>query len=377
MFISNDGRSSHFSERAYGVLWGNIFLGSMVAYYIQPDIIWIISAAVSFLIFSISSKFSWQATFFITILLSLFEQSIFFIGFYASTFILSIILSRGYSLKVLKGLIRHSCFYKKYLSIKYFNLTNHYKSFFGTFRTSGLRKKLMLFLTNSIFKFISDNPLNLAILFLILAQGEWGIFHSWALTGIVLLFIIALEPLKFLGEPERYLEFSIIPTFVILSTSPLPYPISVIIITTIAMLYLLHCVLFIRNYKNKHLTSHDMEDLLYFFTNKEAHKTILTIPLRLSFFLGYFTKNYKFVTLLSNIGTKKLQENYKNLIPDYYPFPGGNLSSYIKQYKINYIVTDKERIKTFETSIDNKYYTLNNYKIVHENNSYVVYEVSK
>lgn len=375
LLIANEGRSSHFSERAYGVLWGNLFLGSMISYYLSSDMLWAASALFSFVVFSISSKFTWQATFFITTLLSIFEQTSFFIIFYFIAFTISVIISRGYSYKVLIGLIRHSIFYKEHLSSKCFGLANHYKNFFKIFGRSNLRQKLMIFLTNSIFKLISDNPLNIAIIFLIFTQGEWSIFHSWSLAGMALVLLISLEPLKFLGEPERYLEFSIIPVFVMLSNNNIPTIITIITMLALISLYLLHWFLFIRSYKKPMRSNADMQNLLSFFI-KKTNKTILTIPLRLSFFLGYFTEQHKFVTLFSNIGKNEERKNYKDLIPDYYPFPGKNLNQYISKYKIDYIIHDKKRVEMLHAHMNEQYYSFNNYTIAHENESYIVYEVS-
>jgi len=374
LFIANEGRSSHFSERAYGVLWGNIFLGSMVAYYISPDIIWFVISLISFFIFSVSSKFSWQATFFTTLLLSIFEQSFFFISLYLISFATSFLFSKGYSYAVLKGLIRHSIFYKEHLSKKCFGMANHYKNFFSIIGRTSMRQKTMLLMTNSVAKIISDNPLNIAIIFFIITQNEWSVFYSWSLAGMVLLLLISLEPLKFLGEPERYLEYSIIPVFVILSENTLPYFISSIIIIGLVSFYLLQCYLFIKSYRKKNAPTDDMQGLLDFFSSIQ-NQTILALPLRTSFFLGYFTDTNKFVTLFSNVGKGELRQNYKELIPDFYPYPGKNLGEYISKYAINYIVAEKKRIQLLENHLKEQYYTFDRYTIAYESDSYTVYKV--
>lgn len=376
LLISNEGRSSHFSERAYGVFWGNVFLGSMIGFYLYGDLVWLFFTVASFFVFSVSSKFAWQATFFITLLLSAFEQTWFFVAVYFLCFSAASLFSRGYSYKVLKGTIRHSFFYKTYLSQRYFGLPNHYHKFFSAFGRTGIRHKIMLVMTNSVFKLFSDNPLNLAILFLILSGAEWSVFYSWAMTGMVLLLLISLETFKFLGEPERYLEFSFIPVFVILSLADIPYFIVAMVVIGVFSIYLLHLYLFISAYRQKQNATPDMIDIIGFF-EETYDKTLLTIPLRLSFLMGYFSDTNRFVTYFSNIAPGKLGKEYRELIPDLYPYPGRNLDRYIKKYDIDYIVLDKGRINLLNDHHKETYYSFDAYELIYENDSYIVYKVQR
>lgn len=376
LFIANEGRSSHFSERAYGVLWGNVFLGAMIGYYVSGALFWIPVALVGFLIFSVSSKFAWQGTFFMTLLLSAFEQSLFFIGFYLIAFTISVLVTKGYSYRVLKGLIRHSTFYKTYLSKRYFGLPNHYRIFQRLFLQGGLRNKIVLTMNSAVCKVISDNPLNLAVLFLLFAGGAGDVFMSAALAGIVLVLLIALEPLKFLGEPERYLEFSALPVFVVLSQGGIPLSVVLAVFVAIGGFYALHWYFFARVYRNQHVSSRDLKDLLAFF-EKHDGGIVLTLPMRLSFFLGYCTTSYKFVTLFSNIAPGEDGAAYKSLIPDYYPYPGRDLLGYAERYNIDYIVQDKARTKLLDAHMKASYYSFTPFTLVYENERYTVYTVSK
>ena len=374
MFIANEGRSSNFSERAFGVLWGNVFLGAMIGYYASGELYWLPVALVGFFIFSVSSKFSWQGTFFITFLLSVFEQSLFFIGFYLMSFVVSIFLSWGYSYKVLRGLIRHSIFYKTYLSKRYFGLSNHYRTFLVFLTQGGLRTKIMLSMTSSVCRSISDNPLNLALLFLLFTGAERDVFMSAALAGMILVPIIAHESLKFLGEPERYLEFSFLFVYLTLSHITVPLPVILGVFGIIGGYYIFHWYFFGLSHPKYRDKSMDMRTLLGFFEERDGG-TILTLPLRLSFFLGYCTTSYKFVTLLVNIAPGDKGAAYKALVPDYYPYPGSNLQHYVASYAIDYIVQDKARIKSLDTYLEEPYYSPIPFTLVFENESYAVYSV--
>jgi hypothetical protein len=372
LFIANEGRSSHFSERAYGVFWGNVFLGAMIGYHVSGELFWIPLALAGFFIFSVSSKFAWQGTFFITLLLCVLEQSLFFVGFYLSAFTLSVLLSRGYSYRVLKGLLRHSIFYKTYLSKRYFGLPKHYRVFLGLFKRGGLRDRVVLSMNSSVCKVISDNPLNLAVLFLLCVQDTGDVFMSASLAGIALVLLISLEPLKFLGEPERYLEFSALPVFVLLSQKAIPLPIVLAVFVATGGFYALHCYFFSRAYAKQQHSSRDLKDLLAFFEGGDGG-TVLTLPMRLSFFLGYCTASYKFVTLFSNIAPGEEGAAYKALIPDYYPYPGQDLMGYVAHYTIDYIVQDKDRTQLLDAHVKASYYSFMPFKLVYENESYAVY----
>lgn len=372
ILISNNGRSSHFSERAFGVLCGSAYLiATLVIFQAFSYSIALLSLLV-FVVFSVSSKFAWQATFFISVVLTILLVDYFFVGWFLVCAVMSFVVTKGYSLRVLKGCVRHSIFYKNYLSKKYFGLPKHYFELLKLFGKSSLKRKAVILLNNSVLRVITDNPLNAVILLLLFLGGGDNVFFMASLAAIIVALFICTEPLKFLGEPERYLEFVLVPSLIVSAQSDISdFYFALILLLTLAIFLAQFFVLMVGANKKKSAQSEHMKQVVSFIESESS--AFLTIPLRLSFFLGYFNRKSKFVTYFSNIAPGELGDKYKELIPDYYPFPGRDLSHYVADYQVKFIVVDVNKLKGFESTLGFSYYDFSNFDLVFENPSYLVF----
>lgn len=378
IFFGNQGRSQHFTERAYGVLWGNIYLlctiGFVESFYVDNNWFLLLIANFAFLIFSVSSKFAWQGSFFISLILSLISLRPIYIFVYLASTFLSFIITKGYSLEVLKGLIRFSFFYKTYLGPRSVDVKEgHYSKLF---KWKGIREFCILLFIASPLRVITDNPLNLIILFIFL-PNSFDIWMKWSLVGVFLTLIISLKSFSFLGEPERYLEFSIIPVFITLSKSQFldipPIIITLTILSTLAVLSF-HLKLCIQKKDRKKRLQESMLSLKNYF-RRVNNSNIITIPFRLSFFLGYNNQNKnKFITLLSNIGLGELKEEYCWLMKDRYPFVRSELDEVAIKYDLDYFVVHKDSVNSMNKEFGN-YYNIENFSIVYENPDYAVLKI--
>ena len=102
----------------------------------------------------------------------------------------------------------------------------------------------------------------------------------------------------------------------------------------------------------------------------------LTIPCRLSFFLGYENRSNKYVTLFANIGKGKKGQEYRWLIKDLYPFPRSDLNAVIEKFALNYIVVERAAVEQLNNRYDCHYYNFENYFIAYENSHYIIYSVT-
>lgn len=372
MFYGNNGRAHHLSERAYGGLMGNIYLLCVAGYWVTLDAYWLVLAMLPFFIFSVSSKFTWQGTFFVTLGLCVALKTPFFLLIYAVYAAASVVLSKGYSWTVLKGLIRHSYFYQSYLSPRVFELRDNYLEILTLFKKTP-KAMVRTGFTNSPLRVVTDNPLNIVFLALILSAGEVDFWAAWGLVGVVLTWLISIKPLKFLGEPERYLEFTFVPVLLTLSHYSLS-DINTLVLLGAAVValstFLFHYVIFVYSTKVSKDKQMDMIELRE-FTNKLSGKLILSIPFRLSFFLGYENDDNKFLTLFSHVGGKENIENYKWLLKDRYPFVRGDLKDVSKKHNFDYLVIDKNQADKMN-EVRTEYYDLSGFKTVFENKTYAV-----
>ena len=373
-FWENEGRAAHFNERAFGGLCGNIFLLSTVGFYLEAGWAWGLAALLSFLALSVSSKFTWQAVAFHCGLLSIFAGSWFFlIAFVASAFF-SFICTLGYSWDVLKGLVRFSHFYSTYLAKRYPGLKRQwYMELFSLLRF-GSSKIFSIVFTNPPLKLITNVPLTLVAFIPIWYALSYNVWHHWILVSVFLLLLISTTSFKFLGEPERYLEYAIIPIFIVLSFFP---PNEHILFTSLAIAVSIIVLLF-ELLKNRFKESNQYrgEDLreLRNWIGDQSTQTILTIPFRVSFFLGYETgDHHRYLTLFSSIGKGDSSLDYKWLIKDWYPFVRNNINAVIDRFGVNLVVVDKESVKNLERFIDDSYYSFDEFATLYENSTFRVF----
>lgn len=374
----NEGRASHFSERAFGVLFGNLYLFTIFAAYFFEHY-WLLSlSALFFTIFVSSSKFTIQAVTFLSVLLSIVYLDLYFLAIYVVSLMVSLVLTRGYSYKVIKGLLRHSHFYKTYLSKIYPSLKDSYLEVFNL--RVGLKKYIVILLRNSILRVFTDTVPIVAIV-LILMSESWGNllfgWYGWLGSAVLLVLLTSTKWLNFLGEPERYLEFALIPMFVVLSFYPpssnvVPFILALtvsIIVVTFDFLFKLRV-----NGPGKAKLQRDMIDLKKFIELR-SNKTILTAPFRLSFFLGYNSDKNKFVTLFSNIGEAEKKSEYKWLCPSCYPWPRREIEAVADRYQIDYFILNYQLAGALSVEQNRPYYDTSEFHEVYKNNHFVVYSL--
>ncbi len=373
--IIHEGRAGQFSERAFGVLITNGFLLSSIIFATTHSTLALIPAILTFSILACSSKFAWQAATFFPLLLTCLTGSLDFLFVYAISFVSAIILTKGYAWRVLKGLIRHSYFYSTYYKKRYLAFgCNHYKELFNLFRSPNRKNLREFVLNNAIGKLFFEVPIHLLIFYIWFQNGVVSIFDQWAISGVLLTLLIATNPLRFLGEPERYLEYSLIPLFIILSYydfaafNGLAYFVLILLLA----LAVYHARSIYNNYLTPISSAPDAKRVVDFFSSSKE-KTILTVPLRLSFLLGYHNDRNKYLSLFSNVGKEEQMEAYKELVPDVYPFPGSDLHSYIQRYGIDYIICDKAQVDYLEKMLARSYYDFSSFKTCFETKHFTVF----
>lgn len=370
IFLYNEGRSSHFSERAFGVFWGNLFLFSCVMAVDYNNYYWILPAFLFFSILSISSKFSWQAVIFILFGLCLVRWDPGYILILILSISTSCFITTNKSLEVLAGLVRHSYFYKTDLASKTPGVRNYYKELSDATYRMPLNDAVVTFMANPLMMIIHSFPIGLLSIYCLftgIIADEVSIFVVWVLISIVLVILISTNTFSFLGEPYRYMEYAVVPAFIVSSFLEINmWTGNVIIIASASFIYEL------ARYRRITLRPPAKNELD--FLDEYEGKTILTIPLRISFLAFWKHPWNRFVTLMGNIGEGYKSSMFKELVPDFYPYPGSNMAMYIEKYALDYLLVDKLSIPYLENHTRKKYYDFSRYKIGYENERYVLYK---
>lgn len=175
----------------------------------------------------LTSKFSLQAFTFVCIGLGVVVSPA-AIGLLVAAVATALLLSRGDYLRILKGHLQHLYDYAT---------TKQYKRFDHRFPNpvAWLRGLVRARSAGDVFGLVYENRFAMALLntpFIIAVLGAYGIaiwnntnigfgvpliFHVWTITTIICFVMISMPHLLFIGLAERYLEYGIIPSVVIIT----------------------------------------------------------------------------------------------------------------------------------------------------------------
>ena len=211
-----NAKNRGLSVRNFGILLVHLFL-YMIFYHVKEgDIIYLFGAITMAFVILISSIFAFQYIFLFSLIFGTLYMSaeIFWIPFIVCIFFVFVNpkLSKSYFI----GQFNHKRNYYRYLRETY--LFNRRKSIFGDFFNGFFKKmiskdtilveKLYYIYSNPIVEFIYGFPFLWVIYFsnkdLLLTQS---ILNQILVVTFFIFFLICFRPLRFLGEPQRYLEF--------------------------------------------------------------------------------------------------------------------------------------------------------------------------
>jgi len=371
---SREARSNDFGERAFGGLVGNIYLGSVFIYMTLDVWYWLPVAFLTFALCSCASKFGNQAMLFFTLIISLCTLNILPLAIYGACFLLTALITRGYLLKVIRGQILYSNHYRHHRIQRVWQ-RGFYKDFFSSlFRFKWMRFKFFFF-ENPLFMLLTNCPVNFAFLaFWAFQSFELTPLAAYAQCGNILALLIALKPLRFLGQPERYLEFSLPALFSYLSlfsaVSYWPVFLLMVLLGVLTAYYQFNIKL---KEHPDYLPRRKSYTRLRKFLSQQPDSVILTIPLKCSNYLAYRLPRHRYVACFTHCESKNQYEEYQQLIPDYYPFPGPNLSQYIEQYRVQFMIQLKSSVAFLNQRTQSEYYNFNPFPVVFENDDFIVY----
>lgn len=367
LFYEHDGRSIHFSERAFGMLAGSVYLICLHLIIATSTSVGLYAIALlGFFLAIMSSKFAIQAIIFFSVLLSIFSASASYIGGLLLCLLIVMVFSKKQAIEVLSGVLRHSRFYRRVFMHINPAIKNHYKDLLLLLRHP---TNLDLLFSNSLLKIIWNNPFNLAVIYCSL-NTPFDAWQMFAWCGIALTVLIAWRPLTFLGEPERYLEYSLLPSFIVFVVyeSILPLGLKLFIFFLFVFIFVRHYLDFVRRCNWQKRTQQFMPTIRHWFSGISS-STILTIPMRYGLYVGYNMlpdDSNKILVLHTNVGEGEAMRQYEDLLGDVYPYTNRDVDGLIEQFGIDYILVDKAAVAYLHSSVGEYYERFNKYEIVNE-----------
>ncbi|MFH1670498.1 MAG: hypothetical protein ABIA92_02835, partial [Patescibacteria group bacterium] len=331
------------------------------------------------------SKFAYQATIFLSVLLSIALLTPFFVLHWLSHFMIVSVLTRGYAVTVFSGSVRYLTFYHKVLT----HIFEHYtrpifrdlvRLPFRIFRKPWRCTEEVWF-RNPITLLVSGLPLNLAVLAMIIAEPTWDVWIIMWIIGIILVVFISLPTLRFLGEPERYMEHTIIALVVLLSRASFnTYSLlfaAVFILTIWGMIYTVRWRQL--RYSERFAEVNHAEEEVSEFLVEESKKfvgrrVLLWTYVRASIRLVLDTDSYQVVGYLSGVEPKDWHR-VKELFPQTHEAVNPDLEKITKEYSVDHIVIDKVLTKRTQNRLGITYYEKRPGTVIFENDFFEVLRV--
>jgi len=282
------------------------------------------------------------------------------------------ILTRGYVPFLLKWHVSYSTLYKTFLAKRYL-IVPFYKNAVGVFKRFRFRQFTHEFFENPVYMTVSAFPAYLAVLVL------WGMsgfamtpLLGFVLAGLLFCLIIATEPLKFFGQPDRYIEYCVAATFAWLSQ----YPVSkywwllavcfAIELWGVAFHFKINSKWAEKNYDHLDRDYDAMERQL----TELPESMILSIPSKISHYFFYKTRRHHYAGFFI---APESNEVFQYLMPDRYTYPGADLKGYIDQYAAQYILLHKNAVPHMEKQMGHRYYDFSPFRLVYENETLALY----
>ncbi|NQY09927.1 MAG: hypothetical protein HRT71_10495 [Flavobacteriales bacterium] len=374
-------RAFHGSPRLFGQF---LYIGHIIGYlvYIQSENYWAlgISILLGALVW-VSAKFAIQVMiFFGAIFLFAFNQ--YYYAFVGSIF-LSIIISGGRVITLIKGQINHSTYLLKKLDISpkingFMVFKNHVLEMIKAFVKLEFKKSAKIFFKENYLPFtlLVQFPFFLVVLDYTLFS-LFPYLYIWTVAGLACFVLTTIKPLKFLGENIRYLEFSVLPA-IYLSTIVIMDQEMLWLIIAYGAFSLFASIYYVRTFISDHQKANELHlnrKALFDTMNSMENGNVLAMcstghPALL---LG----NYPVLSLLiAEIDMNVFPENEFDLLGSNFSYPSGRFEEILKKYNISYVtLTESEEEIYLERYINDKEQFSNNLELVTQIDILKLYKV--
>lgn len=385
-------RSYSFSSRAPGCLFYTIVIFASIQYCLTYEIIYFLLALLFTIFTLLTHRFASQTLFFTNLIFTLIVSNTFLIIF-ALGIILSQIVTFGYYSRIFRGHI--GAFY-------YFKI---FDNRYGEVSGESEIRKLMMALINPIKNNLRGNPLfsyfkrNLILVSLIFYPISMNNFNFnfvslfdmiflWSFTLPFLMIFTSFHSTRFLGRPERYLEYGILP-LIILSIHILDIGFSaysanyffgeffqgILFFSILLGFYYTYKEDYnLRNGKKSNLSEteflkrSDSYDDLFKFLNNLQKGLVLCTRINFSHHVALNSKHKVLYNMAANdISSVKVLDK----IIDNFPLP--NIDFIIENYKIDYYIVEKEYIQ--KRHLENKFLEIEGMHQIYDNAFYSVHGV--
>ena len=348
VWTSTEARWVGYGERSLGTLIGVLYSVAAFELATNASMKWyaMLGALVLVILAIAVSKFAVQGVAVTSVAISAAFWTPLPLAVLVGSVLVAIVAPGGYLRSVLAGSLRHSTFYATYLSANFYgsHMNHHYSRFIqGWF---GLRNPKIL-LSSPIYRIFSDLPtLALAVAFMIAGWDDVNpAFAVWIACIIGWILLTATPFMAFLGEPERYLEYVILPSFLVIALSTkLSVSIPMWIPTLVAIATVVACLSQIIQSRGDARNRRSAAALLDELTEALAGRSIgvvLTVPYKLAAPLALARPDAQFYCPVTNVGGAAQREEFKSMTWRY-PFARADILELQAARRIDTLIVDRE-----------------------------------
>ena len=367
-----NAKNTGLSARNFGLTLGQIYIYFLAHLVISDNLFLLIAILIiSFLIIT-SSMMALQFIVLTAPLYALLFERIDFLIMLLLSYIFFYTTFRSQAKSHLKGLHNFYFNYRKYLAkifiFKY--RKNIFRDFVWDFwvklfsPSTSLRQKIQYIYLNPLIEFIHGFPYLIIILFLY-DQNVISMEYQLILIPIVVFFIVCLNPFRFLGEPQRYIEF-IIPIISVLfvQLTSINFQLPLVVVLLVIIFLTSHFTSYTKIIPKKH------HNLMSFLSHNFSYDDVL---------ISNDQEKLKFCSQyvdIINYDTSKKINSFKEI--DFF-FEGqygtispGGLKSFYDSFNPNLLFINKSLYSKIELESITKNFQLN---LVYKEDDFYLYEI--
>jgi len=268
-------------------------------------------------------------------------------------------VTRGRAWKVLAGQVRHSKFYYKYLQRVYLrstaetarNYVEHAADALKGLAQGRLRHALGWYLTDPFFPHLLVTVFPEVIVAAVVAT--WNptdatrFLGVWLLAGVLSFLLTRWEPLLFLGESERYLEYSLLPATVLSLRALLSEGLQIVWawVGFSGLLLVLYGLRYVRNAGRQTAAQHKMMDYL------DALPSGVVFPIGSLHWLTLYSCTRPVLTHGCNFDERLVSHEEFQRIYSRYPYPGRRLSYVVERFRVRYLLIERAQCSHYRSKL--------------------------
>jgi hypothetical protein len=353
----NEPRVYNGSSRVLGQTLHLLHMFGAFLFYTQHSLPGLCIAIISASLIFITTTFGVQVLFFFSLIFAFLYPS--YPLFILASFLISLLLSRGRAGAIFKVNFEHYLFqFKNKIYYKRNYVLGHIRLQLLEFLRSF---KLLISLNFKGFIrnfYMNTSPIQINLLgfhsFFIVFYwthvAEYKFLYFWIVAGVFAFLFTKIPTFKFLGKPERYLEFALFPTFFLATVAGTEHSFFIYL----AGPYFLFCLLGIYFYQKDFIDKYKIENDDFFKTQKMFSEFNTTSREGIIWALNIFSHKEMFFSTFPILGYYSGAINMKISSRDElddltgnHPFPSFELFRIIEKYRINYIITEKSYLREY------------------------------